>query len=178
MAEEAVRNIYRSIIEDYMRAGYKASNPTLTKSHVDIITFYDLAVATEGRVLAIKPPAGQVVVIGGTLHVPKTEEADMVRIKLADSTGEIGDETPIRTELRSSDLGVEPAFAAPYGFLNRISMQDIYRPRNTIEIVGPDELRFIITPEAGLAGTTGSVDDDYCECAIQCTLLKRGGVVR
>ncbi|GAH99656.1 unnamed protein product [marine sediment metagenome] len=76
-----------------------------------------------------------------------------------------------------SDLGVEPAFAAPYGFLNRISMQDIYRPRNTIEIVGPDELRFIITPEAGETGT-GGVTEDYCECAIQCTLLKRGGVVR
>lgn len=172
MAEEAVRNIYRSIVEDYMKAGYKASNPTLTKAHVDIITFYTLPVDTEGRVLAVKPPAGQVVVIGGTLHVPKTEEADMVRIKLADSTGEVGEESPIRTELRSSDLGVEPAFAAPYGFLNRLSMNEIYRPRNTIEIVGPDELRFIATPE------TNGVDEDYCECAIQCTLLKRGGVVR
>lgn len=172
MVEEAMRSTYRKMVEDYMNAGYKVSYPTLTKSHTDIVTFSDVTVSVEGTALTISPPAGQVVIIAGKLHVPNIEEAHFIRLKLAGSGGEIADESPIRTQLRSSDLGLEPAFAAPYGFMNQLAINQVFRTPNTIEIVGPDKLEFVVTP------ATNGIDADYCECAIECALLKRGGVVR
>jgi len=172
MVEEAMRSTYRRMVEEYIAAGYKVSYPTLTKAHTDIVAFADVTVDVEGTALTISPPAGQVVIIGGKLHVPNIEEAHFIRMKLADSSGEIGDESPVRTQLRSSDLGLEPAFAAPYGFLNRLAINEVFRTPNTIEIVGPDKLEFVVTP------VTNGIDDTYCECAVECALLKRGGVVR
>ncbi len=172
MVEEAMRSTFRRMVEEYIAAGYKVSYPTLTKAHTDIVAFAAVVVNVEGTGLTISPPAGQVVIIAGKLHVPNVEEAHFVRIKFADSGGEVADESPVRTQLRSSDLGLEPAFAAPYGFLNRLAINEVMRTPNTIEVVGPDKLEFVITPE------TNGIDEDYCECAIECALLKRGGVVR
>lgn len=156
---------YSEFVRMQEARGLKRKSVTLTPKHSDIVTLADVAVDTEGVPITIKAPAGQEISIKGTEQIDvTTESAHFIYFKLADSTGEIADESPVDMRIVKTSLDRIQGPAGPYAMFNQLTAKDIFRPVEGIYLKSLDKLEVVVTPK------THGIEKDYINLAIQCDL--------
>jgi len=159
--EKTYRETRYRMAERYISKGYKESPVVLTRKF-PMVTFHNVEKGKEGVVLDITPDLGTIVLLAGTMHVPDVMNADYVELRLGDSDGEINNGCVVSAFLVDFS-GKTPAFSSTYG---KLVEKKFYRPKNTVEVVGPNRLEFTTTPELH------NIKSEFCDCAIRCSIFK------